>query len=131
MLREARINISVSPTSGTMEQNHVELAVDFTLPQNDSSIPLEGYAEPTSHQILSFGRQHVDSHRPCCHSPETTINILRDCPWAREVWYQSPGIFPLSFFCMALQDWLLYNATLDRALLPHHIPWRVIFPFTC
>ena len=49
----------------------------------------------------------------------------------REVWYQSPGILPLSFFRMLLQDWLRYNATLDRATLPHHIPWRVYFPFTC
>ena len=32
---------------------------------------------------------------------------------------------------MPLQDWLRYNATWDRAILPHHIPWRVFFPFIC
>ena len=32
---------------------------------------------------------------------------------------------------MPLQNWLRYNATLDRATLPHHIPWRVYFLFTC
>ena len=37
-----------------MEQNHVELDVVFTLPQKDSSVPLEGYAELTSHQNIPF-----------------------------------------------------------------------------
>ena len=32
---------------------------------------------------------------------------------------------------MSLQDWLRYNAKLDRAVLPHHVPWRSYFPFTC
>ena len=81
--------------------------------------------------FLSFGSQHVDSHCPYYQSPETTIHILQDCPWAREVWYQSPRILPLSFFRMPLQDWLRYNATLDRTTLPHHHPWQVYFPFTC
>ena len=80
--------------------------------------------------FLSFGRQHVDSLYPHYHSLETTIHILRDCPQVREIWYQSPRILPLSFFCMPLQDWLRYNATLDRAI-PHHIPWQVFLPFTC
>ena len=37
----------------------------------------------------------------------------------------------MSFFGMPLQNWLRYNATLKRAILPHLIPWRVFFPFTC
>ena len=44
MLREVRIKISFSPTLGPLEQSHVELVVDFTLPQKDPHIPLEGYA---------------------------------------------------------------------------------------
>ena len=32
---------------------------------------------------------------------------------------------------MPLQDWLRYNATLDRVVLPNHVPWRIYFPFTC
>ena len=81
--------------------------------------------------FLAFGHQHVDSLCPRCQSPETTIHILRDCPWVREIWCQSPGILPLSFFGMPLQDWLRYNATLERAILPHLIPWRIFFPFNC
>ena len=84
-----------------------------------------------SKAFLAFGRQHVDSLCPRCQSPETTLHILRDCPWEREIWCQSPGILPLSFFGMPLQNWLQYNATLERAILPHLIPWRVFFPFTC
>ena len=75
--------------------------------------------------FLSFGRQHVDSQCPRCNSPEMTLHILRDCPWAKEVWSQSPGILPLSFFHSSLQDWLRYNATLDRAVLPHKVSWRI------
>ena len=81
--------------------------------------------------FLFHGRQHVDYHCPRCNSPETTLHILQDCPWAREVWSQSPGILPLSFFHMPLQDWLRHNATLDRAILPYQLPWRIYFPFTC
>ena len=32
---------------------------------------------------------------------------------------------------MPLQDWLRYNAMLDRAILPHQLPWQIYFPFTC
>ena len=59
-----------------------------------------------------------------------TIHILRDYPWAKEVWHQFPGILPMSFFQLPLQDWLRYNATVVRASLPHHPPWQVYFPFT-
>ena len=81
--------------------------------------------------FLSFGRLYVDSLCPRCQSPETIIHILRDYPWAKEVWHQSSGILPLSFFRLLLQDWLRHNATLDRATLPHHPPWQVYFSFTC
>ena len=81
--------------------------------------------------FLAFGRQHVDSFYPRCQSLETAIHILQDCPWAREIWYQAPEILPLSLFDIPLQDRLQYNATLEKAILPHLIPWRVFFPFTC
>ena len=81
--------------------------------------------------FLAHGRQHVDSHCPRCNSPEMTLHILWDCPWAREVWSQSPGILPFSFYHMPLQDWLRYNATLDRTILPHQLLWQTYFPFTC
>ena len=80
---------------------------------------------------LSFVRSYMDIRCPRCHSPETTIHILQDCPWAKEVWHQSLGILPLSFFQLPLQDWLRYNATVVRTSLPHHPPWQVYFPFTC
>ena len=81
--------------------------------------------------FLAFGCQHLDYLCPRCQSPETTLNILKDCPWTREIWCQSPGTLPLTFFGMPLQNWLRYNATLERAILPHLIPWRVFFLFTC
>ena len=81
--------------------------------------------------FLAFGRQHVDSLCPRCQSPETTIHILQDCPWAREIWRQALGILPLSFFALPLQDWLQSNATSKRATLPHLIPSNVFFLFTC
>ena len=82
-------------------------------------------------QFLTFGRNHWDAHCPRCHNSETTIHILRDCSWAKEVWSQSPGILPLSFFHMPLQDWLRCNATADKVILTHHLPWNVYFPFMC
>ena len=82
-------------------------------------------------QFLTFGRYHWDTHCPRCHTPETTIHVLWDCPWAKEVWNQSPGILPLSFFHMPLQEWLRCNAIADRDILPYHLPWIIYFPFMC
>ena len=81
--------------------------------------------------FLAHRRLHMDSLCPCCQSPETTIHILRVCPWAREIWCQAPGILSLSFFALPLQDWLHSNAALERPTLPHLIRWKVFFPFTC
>lgn len=54
-------------------------------------------------QYLAFSQSHVNVQRPRCNNPETTIYILHDCPWAKEIWYQAPGILPLSFFHESLQ----------------------------
>ena len=82
-------------------------------------------------QFLAFRRPHVDTHYPWCHTPETTIHILCDCPWATEIWRQSPRILPPIFFQMTLQDWLRCNATKNVVILPYQIPWHVYFPFPC
>ena len=49
-------------------------------------------------KFLTFGHYHWDNHCPRCHTLEMTIHVLWDCPWAKEVWNQSLGILPLSFF---------------------------------
>ena len=82
-------------------------------------------------QFLAFGRPHIDTHCPRCHALETIIHILRDCPWAKEIWSRSPGLLPLSFFRMPLQDWLRCNATKTATVRPQQIPWQVYFTFTC
>ena len=38
---------------------------------------------------------------------------------------------PYPFFHLPLQEWLRCNATTDRDILPHHLPWTIYFPFTC
>ena len=81
--------------------------------------------------FLAHRRQHMDSLCPRCQSPETTLHILRDCPWAREIWSQTPGILPISFFALPLQDWLQENANSERTTHPYLIPWKVLFSFTC
>ena len=37
-------------------------------------------------QFLTFIRTHMDNQCPRCHHPKTTIPVLRDCLWAKEVW---------------------------------------------
>ena len=110
----------------------MELAVVFTLPQEDPSVPLEGYAESSTHQNI-----------PCIWSPACGLS-LSPLPVSRNNLTHSTrlslgernlvsisGNTALSFFGMPLQNWLRYNVTLERAILPHLIPWRVFFPFTC
>ena len=109
----------------------MELAISRPLPQKNSNLPLELRDQLPTKTYLSFGRPSVDSCYPRCRSPETTLHILRDYPWAKEVWHQSPSILPLSFFHLPLQEWLKTNVTVDRISLPHQPPWQVYFPFTC
>ena len=73
--------------------------------------------------FLTIGRPYLDAQCPRCHHLETTLNILRDCPWAKEVWSQSPRILPLSFFHMSLQDWIQSNATSNKIILHLQLPW--------
>lgn len=80
-------------------------------------------------QYLTFSHQHITAHCPRCNTLETTIHILHDCPWAKEVWDQSPGILPLSFFHMPLQAWLRSNATAVGVILHMQLPWNIYFPF--
>ena len=52
---------------------------------------------PTRH-YLAFSRLEIDNRCPRCNTFETTIHILRDCPWSKMVWCQSLGVLPPSFF---------------------------------
>ena len=82
-------------------------------------------------QYLAFSRLNTNEQCPRCNNMETTIHILRDCPWAKEVWDQSSGILPLSFFHMPLQAWLWSNATANSVILHQQLPWKIYFPFLC
>ena len=57
-------------------------------------------------QYLTFSCQHITDQCPRCNTPEKTIHILHNYPWAKEVWGQSPRILTLSFFHTPLQAWL-------------------------
>ena len=82
-------------------------------------------------QYLAFSRPHISDHCPRCNIPETTIHILRDCPWAKEVWCQSSGSLPLTFFQLPLQSWLQTNATGKAVILHQQLPRKICFPFLC
>ena len=110
----------------------MEQDLDTNVSQKDPKFLLEGYAQPTSHQTIPCLWTST-SWYPLSLVPflETTIHILRDCPWVKEIWSQSLGLLPLSFFRMPLQDWLRCNATKNDVIMPHQLPWHVYFTFTC
>ena len=85
---------------------------------------------PTNHS-LAITHRHPNGQCPRCHSLETTIHILRDCPWVKEAWIHSPGILPLTFFHMPLQAWLRSNSTGDTVMPPTQLPWHTYFPYLC
>ena len=100
MFRQVHVKISFP-----LSASPLELDMGFLLPHKDPNFPLEGSRDrlPTK-TYLSFGRPFVDSRCPRCQSLKTTIHILCDCPWVKEVWHKSLGILPLSFFQLPLQD---------------------------
>ena len=81
-----------------------------------------------THQYLSFSRSKNNNRCLRCNKPETTIHILRDCPWAMMVWCHSPCILPLSFFHLPLQNWLHTSATSDSLVFNYQLPWKIYFP---
>ena len=84
-----------------------------------------------THQYLAFSRPKLNNYCPRCNTPKTTILILRDCLWAKMVWFQSPGILPLLLFQLPLQTWLQTNTTSATLILYHQLPWKIYFPFLC
>lgn len=62
---------------------------------------------------------------PSCNQIETSIHILRDCPWENQVWNQLPGLLPLNFFQDPFQIWLSNNSTsknlVNEQYLPSHL----------
>ena len=82
-------------------------------------------------QYLAFSHPEVDDRCSRCNTPKTTIYILRDCPWAKMIWFQSLGVLPLSFFQLPLQSWLKTNATSDNFIQSHQLPRKILFPFLC
>lgn len=75
-------------------------------------------------QYLAFSRPYISDRCPRCNNFETTIHILRDCPWAKEVWCHSLSVLPLTFFELPLQSWLQTNATWDAVILNLQLPWK-------
>ena len=67
-------------------------------------------------QFITFSHPNINDRCPRCNSIETTSHILWDCPWAKVIWLQSPGILPLSFFQLPLKIWLKTNSKLEKTL---------------
>lgn len=82
-------------------------------------------------KYLAFSCLNVSGRCHRCNNLETAIHILRDCPWAKDIWLQSLGIFPSSFSQLPLQPWLETNSTSDNILSGHKLPWKVLFSFLC
>ncbi|KAK8986478.1 hypothetical protein V6N11_010034 [Hibiscus sabdariffa] len=71
-------------------------------------------------------------HHPYCTTcdthDESTLHILRDCKFAREVWlYFLPGVYSPIFFTESLQAWLLSNIHCHALASEYSIPWSTIF----
>jgi len=102
----------------------VDALIKHLLPQNGDVLNCSYIGIP----IVQIGLNN------CCpryNNLETTIHIIRDCPWAKRIWYQSLGILPLSFFHLSLQNWLHTNATSDFLIFHYQLPWKSYFPFLC
>ncbi|KAK8559266.1 hypothetical protein V6N12_042546 [Hibiscus sabdariffa] len=71
-------------------------------------------------------------HHPSCTicdtQDESTLHVLRDCKFAREVWlYFSPVVYSPTFFTMNLQAWLMSNIHCHDLISEYSIPWSTFF----
>ncbi|KAK9042856.1 hypothetical protein V6N11_071211 [Hibiscus sabdariffa] len=71
-------------------------------------------------------------HHPYCTTcdthDESTLHVLRDCKFARDVWlYFSPSLYSPTFFTESLQAWLLSNINCHDPVSDYSIPWSTIF----
>lgn len=91
------------------------------------------------HDLLSTKNQlfkrHIlskDSCPLCLSSAESTIHILRDCPYTSTIWQNSlnPTI-PHNFFTLDLPNWLkLISSSTPQTSNHNTIPWHIISPLT-
>ena len=107
MLRQVRNNFSFPALVGPVGQSPLELDMGLPVLQENPNFLWKALCDrlPTK-TFLAFGWPYVDLRCPRCQYLETTIHILRECAWAKEVWHQSPGLLPLPFFQLPLQEWL-------------------------
>ncbi|KAK8477373.1 hypothetical protein V6N12_013818 [Hibiscus sabdariffa] len=80
---------------------------------------------------LERRRRSVGRHPYCttCDThDESTLHVLRDCKFVREVWlYFSPAVYSPTFFTESLQAWLLSNINCHDLVSDYSIPWSTIF----
>ena len=63
----------------------MELDLEAPLSQKDLNFHLESHVQSGSYKaVLSILSPKHIHQCPRCNTPETTIHILRDCPWAKE-----------------------------------------------
>ncbi|BFG15821.1 hypothetical protein CerSpe_020950 [Prunus speciosa] len=79
-------------------------------------------------------RRHLVDDPACnyCNWPvESILHIFRDCEKAASVWQAMlcPGAHP-HFFQMDFHPWLRSNL-LSKAMWGDHVPWPLVFVFTC
>ncbi|XP_021827477.1 uncharacterized protein LOC110768097 [Prunus avium] len=79
-------------------------------------------------------RRHLVDDPACnyCNWPvESILHIFRDCEKATSVWQAMlcPGAHP-HFFQMDFHPWLRSNL-LSKAMWGDHVPWPLVFVFTC
>ncbi|KAK8526975.1 hypothetical protein V6N12_054207 [Hibiscus sabdariffa] len=76
-------------------------------------------------------RRSVGHHPSCtiCDTQdESTLHVLRDCKFAREVWlYFSPVVYSPTFFTENLQAWLISNIHCHALVSKYSIPWYTFF----
>lgn len=73
-----------------------------------------------------------DSSCSFCHlQSEDELHILRDCPFASQVWYAIVGHnLESSFFNMNMYDWFSKNPNPLRSVHVHSLNWHLVFGFT-
>lgn len=81
-------------------------------------------------QYLAFSRPYISDRCPRCNNFETTIHILRDCPWAKEVWCHSLSVLPLTFW-VTITIMAADQCNLGCCYLEPATSLEIYFPFLC
>lgn len=103
-----------------------------TLPRIQSFLWLCHHRNIPVREVLANRGVQCDATCPLCrNASETAIHLLRECPYAMQIWRKVGIPTPLeASYNLEMLQWLKVNCLSSHDILSNSVPWKILFTFT-